>query len=591
MKQVHDKGGNRTCHLRRSKKRGDGAVTKLQSKKVHDRGVFNKIGRREVQFSVHDVALLTGLLATGKHITFDEGQGACEVEEVGKAAMDDHLTRERASYNWSPSGVELPSGSNKGNKGEDPGEEKFTNVWFYEHTNLYAHANEKCVPHIASWVNLYIGREYDAGQLISSIKDNQIVPVLEVWELERREAIVKAFNETDDFNAYKEDAQDEGGTADSERGTEARERGTWCDEKGARTSEGIAYGQGRGDSVPRGMHVEGIELAHGVKGSADAIDTRITTSEGDNSHVLCINLHDVDVARAEDLEDCEPFGDDMSHEGGNEMDNSAYAREGNIVPKLEFDIQLAIDVSKEGEMHDAGEWSKSSIAKRIRRSPRQRQPAVKQISSYVNPGKRRMGNVYMSRKRSRKATIHRSEQQHEEEIGGSKLKAENVTTTGVVVVPVAAECSEDQELMGLHCKKGQGEEEDAGKADIGTEATTAIENTTTVEVGEAPIRQGGIENISALVGVSHSNDEPCTVGDSDNMLTDDTRNPPICDVWVRPSQGQDEDVIPMLGALNIGVECTTVCEGESALTVDGRGCSISQVRCIRFPVCLYSMMI
>jgi len=42
-------------------------------------------------------------------------------------------------------------------------------VWFYEHTNLYAHADEKCVPRIASWVNLYIGRKYDAGELISSI--------------------------------------------------------------------------------------------------------------------------------------------------------------------------------------------------------------------------------------------------------------------------------------------------------------------------------------------------------------------------------------------------------------------------------------
>ena len=34
----------------------------------------------------------------------------------------------------------------------------------------------------------------------------EIVPFLEVRELERREAIVKAFNETDDFNAYMEDA-------------------------------------------------------------------------------------------------------------------------------------------------------------------------------------------------------------------------------------------------------------------------------------------------------------------------------------------------------------------------------------------------
>jgi len=48
-------------------------------------------------------------------------------------------------------------------------------VRFYEHTTLYVHADEKCVPRIASWVNLYIGRKYDAGELISTIKDNQVV--------------------------------------------------------------------------------------------------------------------------------------------------------------------------------------------------------------------------------------------------------------------------------------------------------------------------------------------------------------------------------------------------------------------------------
>jgi len=36
------------------------------------------------------------------------------------------------------------------------------------------HADEKSMPRIASWVNLYIGRKYDAVQLISSIKANQV---------------------------------------------------------------------------------------------------------------------------------------------------------------------------------------------------------------------------------------------------------------------------------------------------------------------------------------------------------------------------------------------------------------------------------
>lgn len=45
-------------------------------------------------------------------------------------------------------------------------------VWFYEHTNLHTHGDEKCVPRIASWMDLYVGRSYDATVLISSIKDN-----------------------------------------------------------------------------------------------------------------------------------------------------------------------------------------------------------------------------------------------------------------------------------------------------------------------------------------------------------------------------------------------------------------------------------
>ncbi|KAJ8421627.1 hypothetical protein Cgig2_021771 [Carnegiea gigantea] len=47
-------------------------------------------------------------------------------------------------------------------------------VWFYEGTNYYTHADEKYEPWITSWVNLYIGRKYDATVLISSMKDNQV---------------------------------------------------------------------------------------------------------------------------------------------------------------------------------------------------------------------------------------------------------------------------------------------------------------------------------------------------------------------------------------------------------------------------------
>ncbi|KAJ8425936.1 hypothetical protein Cgig2_018734 [Carnegiea gigantea] len=53
-----------------------------------------KISYIEVSFSGHDMALLTGLPATGKHVMFEQGQGACEVEEVVKASMDARLMRE-----------------------------------------------------------------------------------------------------------------------------------------------------------------------------------------------------------------------------------------------------------------------------------------------------------------------------------------------------------------------------------------------------------------------------------------------------------------------------------------------------------------
>ncbi|KAJ8421579.1 LOW QUALITY PROTEIN: hypothetical protein Cgig2_010418 [Carnegiea gigantea] len=242
-----------------------------------------RIARRHVPFLVYDVALLMGLPATRKHVTFDEGQGECEVQEV----------------------------------------------WFYEHTNLYVHADGKRVPRIGCWVNLYIGRKYNVTELISSIKDNQIVPILEVRELERREAIVKAFIDTDD-------AHDEGGTVESEKGTEAGDKGTLH-------LRALLLGRGWGDDVPQGMHIKGPDLAHGVEGSSDASDTRIATSMGGDSHVLHANLYATDVGSTQDIE----------------------ALEGNLVPTLECGIQAANDVGQEEEMHTTCEGSKPSIAKRI----------------------------------------------------------------------------------------------------------------------------------------------------------------------------------------------------------------------------------
>ncbi|KAJ8436381.1 hypothetical protein Cgig2_032202 [Carnegiea gigantea] len=319
-----------------------------EGKVVPDTKAF-RIGQREVPFSVFDVALLTGLPAMGKHITLIRGKV--------------HPNRSTVCY-------------------------RMQEVWFYEHTNLYAHADDKCVPRIASWVNLYVGCKYDAAQLISSIKDNQIVPFLEVRELERREATVKAFSETDDFNAYVDYAQERLRrtrkalrTAKEALRLEKKARATTKKELELMRLRLLLMGRGEEDSVPGGRQNEGLQLAHRVEGSADATKPRITTSERDDSDTLLTKLHTTDVPSAEDMEDREPLGErdltftvgslndlsldpGMLHRGGYNMDGEAYAKEGNVVPMLECDIQPAGDIGEEGEMHNGGEGSKSSITKK-----------------------------------------------------------------------------------------------------------------------------------------------------------------------------------------------------------------------------------
>ncbi|KAJ8422830.1 hypothetical protein Cgig2_022181 [Carnegiea gigantea] len=195
---------------------GGCAMSELHSKKRHNKGYLRdfsvseksalvegwnveikafKVGSREIPFSVYDVVLLTGLPAIEKQVTFDRGIGTFEVEEVIKVAMEDHLARERNMQRSARSNVrlyrnyvaimvelckghggvqlldghlKLPSGSNRGDKAEPASEEEHVDGWLCDDTS-----DEKCVPRIASWVNLYVGRNYDATVLISSMTDNQ----------------------------------------------------------------------------------------------------------------------------------------------------------------------------------------------------------------------------------------------------------------------------------------------------------------------------------------------------------------------------------------------------------------------------------
>jgi len=52
------------------------------------------IGYREVPFSYFDIALLTGLPATGRLVVFERGEETGEVEQLLMATMEDCLERE-----------------------------------------------------------------------------------------------------------------------------------------------------------------------------------------------------------------------------------------------------------------------------------------------------------------------------------------------------------------------------------------------------------------------------------------------------------------------------------------------------------------
>jgi len=54
-----------------------------------------KVGRREVQFTNFDVALMTGLPAMRRQVVFHRGEGVGEVEQLVMTAMEERLDRER----------------------------------------------------------------------------------------------------------------------------------------------------------------------------------------------------------------------------------------------------------------------------------------------------------------------------------------------------------------------------------------------------------------------------------------------------------------------------------------------------------------
>ncbi|KAJ8427090.1 hypothetical protein Cgig2_011290 [Carnegiea gigantea] len=138
----------------------------------------------------------------------------------------------------------------------------------------------------------------------------------------------------------------------------------------------------------------------------------------------------------------------------------------------------------------AGEGSNSSIAKRIQRSPRRRQPSVKQISLFVNsaplhtqgsaewgiytrPGN---GSGRRSPTQAKRKRWKRYEVVHDRR-----------TMDMAVVVPFAAAGNPDHGPRGIHDTMGHSKEAQGRRTDTGTEPTTSADNTPTIAAGDAPI--------------------------------------------------------------------------------------------------------
>ncbi|KAJ8430099.1 hypothetical protein Cgig2_022701 [Carnegiea gigantea] len=226
-----------------------------------------------------------------------------------------------------------------------------------------------------------------------------------------------------------------------------------------------------------------------MKGSSAPMEmVKAARMQDDNKQSFRTNLHTADVVSANDAQEREPFGEAMEPLGEKEMVASPNATEEDVVPRLKCNTEqpYADDVGEARDVHIISEGSNSSI------------PSAKQISPYINlvvapcTGKRRIRNVYTSRKRSRKATTNTSKEKEVEE-----------------------------------------------KKNTGTELNIAADSSGTVTAGDAPIPQlssrcgshhvlatGRIEHV-CVAGTVDSGEELITVGDSKTIATVDGTGPSL----------------------------------------------------------------
>ncbi|KAJ8421347.1 hypothetical protein Cgig2_027955 [Carnegiea gigantea] len=111
-------------------------------------------------------------------------------------------------------------------------------VWFCEHSIIYAFADERKVPRPSSWVNLYKSKKYVAGVVVRKLKDSEVGLMTCMQE---RDAPCLCVESVDDEWCYKCG----GMTAEGERCTEEGKRSTCkgegtacCDEEGTGRVEG-----------------------------------------------------------------------------------------------------------------------------------------------------------------------------------------------------------------------------------------------------------------------------------------------------------------------------------------------------------------
>ncbi|KAJ8438684.1 hypothetical protein Cgig2_011867 [Carnegiea gigantea] len=152
-----------------------------------------KLRRREVPFSVYNVALIMGLPVYGKSVSFERNEVTSEVGELLKGAMADYVSRERGRRRTMVKDMRIYR--------------NYVSVGFYEHTNIYSFADDKCLPQISRWVHLYKGKKYDTREMVVGIQESQIHLVLDVREEERAQAGVRTFFRSDEHHGYVEDAE------------------------------------------------------------------------------------------------------------------------------------------------------------------------------------------------------------------------------------------------------------------------------------------------------------------------------------------------------------------------------------------------